>query len=302
MKPIVITGATGLLGKKIVALLHKKNYDVIIFSRSPQKAKEVLPYAQEYVRWNAEENGDWAKYIDGAYGVINLAGTNVGEGRWTEKKKKEIYDSRIVGTRGIVNAILQADNPPKVLVNTSASGFYGNSDIVQTEEQTAASDFLAQVCNSWEAEAQKASSVTRVVCPRVGVVLDANEGALAKLSLPFKMFTGVWLGSGKQWMPWIHRDDVARIFVWALDEPRLQGAINAVAPNPVTMKQLAKSIGKTMHRPLLAPVPEFALKLLLGEQHSIVTGGNRLSANKALSLGFTYNFPVVEDALKDLLQ
>lgn len=302
MKPIIVTGATGLIGKKIVTGLHKRNRDVIVFSRSPEKARTLLPYATEHVQWDAREEGAWMKYIDGAEGIINLAGTNVGEGRWTAQRKKEILDSRVIGTRGLVNGIQAAKNPPSVLVNASAVGYYGNTgDTIANENSPAASNFLAQVTKAWEEEAIKAEEKSRVVRARIGVVMDGKDGALGKLKLPFQLFIGGHLGSGKQWLSWIHRDDVIEMLLWSLLNPNVQGALNVVAPNPMTMKEWAKAVGKVMKRPSLFPVPEFALKLLLGEQHCIVTEGQRVSSEKAAALGYVWKFPDIRSCLQDLL-
>jgi uncharacterized protein len=303
-KRVVITGATGLIGKKIVAQLHKRNIDVIVFTRSPEKARKALPYAQEYVSWNAESvaNQEQIDAISGAYSVINLAGENVGQGRWTHDRKRTIIDSRVNGTRGIVHAITQAETAPQSFINCSATGFYGNTgnaDIVESNQR--GDGFLADVCVAWEAEAMKAEDKTRVVLPRIGVVLDSNEGALAKMKLPYSLFVGGVLGSGKQYLPWIHKDDVARMILWSMDKESIKGAINVTAPSPVTMKEFAHTLGSVMKRPSLFPVPEFVLKLLLGEQHVIVTQGTKALPQKAREFGFEWSFASLDKAIRNLM-
>lgn len=302
---VVITGATGLIGKKIVAQLHKRNIDVIVFTRSPDKAIRVLPYAQGLVRWNAEAQPTQEQIdaINGAYSVINLAGENVGEGRWTPTRKKAIFDSRVLGTRGIVHAIRQAEFPPQSLINCSAIGIYGNTESADISENSERGQgFLADVCSAWESEALGIADKTRVVLPRIGVVLDSDEGALGKMKLPFSLFLGGVLGSGKQYLSWIHKEDVARMILWSMDNESVRGQLNVTTPTPVTMNIFAKTLGSVMKRPSIFPVPEFALKLLLGEQHVIVTQGSRVLPSKAQEYGFNWSFSSLEKAMRDLLK
>lgn len=304
-KRVVITGATGLIGKKIVAQLHKRNIDVIVFSRSPEKARNVLPYAQGFIKWNAEAtaNQEQIDAINSSYSVINLAGENVGEGRWTPTRKKAIFDSRVLGTRGIVDAIRHAEIPPQSLINCSAIGIYGNTESADiTEDSKRGEGFLADVCSAWESEALSITDKTRVVLPRIGVVLDSNEGALGKMKIPFSLFLGGALGSGKQYLSWIHKEDVARMILWSMDNESVRGQLNVTTPSPVTMKIFAKTLGSVMKRPSIFQVPEFALKLLLGEQHVIVTQGSKVLPSKAQEYGFNWSFPLLDKAMRDLLK
>lgn len=300
---VVITGATGLIGKKLVALFHKRNIDVTVFARNAEYAKSVLPYAKNHVEWNIGKPELWAKHLENTTCMINLAGASVADGRWTNERKKEILDSRVMSTNALSEAILQCNKAPESFLSTSATGIYGFcKDEIITEESLVGSGFLAEVCEQWEASSQKASAATRVVNPRIGVVLSTKGGALAKMLPPFKFFVGGPLGSGNQWMPWIHLNDVVAMLHWAMELNTLKGAVNCVAPNPVTMRKFASELGNVMHKPSLFTVPEFMLKALLGEQASIVTEGQRVQPTKALSYGFNFAFPTLHTALEHLLE
>jgi hypothetical protein len=301
MKKIAITGGTGLIGKKLINALKYRDYYIINFTRDIEKSKITLPNADEHIQWNINKT-DWYDKISGSYAIFNLAGASVAGGRWTEKYKKLIYDSRINGTKALVKAIENAENKPKVLINSSAVGYYGNrfnEDI--TEKSSKGIGFLSDVCNDWESEAT-ASSAGRVVLARTGVVLDKNEGALAKMLLPFKMFAGGPLGSGKQYMPWIHIDDLIEMFIFVMENENIFGAVNFTSPNPVIMDEFAKTLGQVLGRPSFFRVPEFALNLLLGEQAEIVTEGQKALPKVSIGNGFDFKYKNLENAVKDLLK
>lgn len=301
MKKILLTGATGLIGKKIAGKLIDRGDKVIIFSRSADKAKKIIPGAAEYVEWNYRKE-NWQIYLEGLDAVIHLAGENVMAKRWNREHKASILNSRVEPTRALVSAIGKASLKPKVFVSASAVGYYGNSELPVNEESLPGKDFLAEVVNAWEAETKKADRYNvRRINIRIGIVLDKNEGALAQMITPFKYFVGGPIGSGNQWFPWIHIDDVAGIFLYALDNENVEGAVNCVSPNPVTMNQFAEAIGKILKRPSLLRVPEFILRMILGESSSVVTGGSKVSSSKIISCGYKFKYNDVEEALNNLL-
>jgi uncharacterized protein len=238
--------------------------------------------------------------------VLHLAGENVFAKRWNAAFKQMLVDSRVKSTTNIADALKRkprrADGSPKTLVNASAIGIYGpHGDEELTEESPAGSDFLSRLCVDWEAatHAVEAAGV-RSTQVRVGVVLDKNGGALAKLLTPFKLFVGGPVGSGKQYMSWIHHDDMVGLFLFALDTPGCVGPINGIAPNPVTNREFSKALGKALHRPAIFPTPGFALKLLLGEVADVVTNGQRVLPRKALALGYPFRYPTIDGALAEL--
>ena len=299
---IVISGATGFLGKFIISALSSKGYDICVLSRNAEKARKSLGEAHQYVQWNGELSAELQSAIEGSKAVIHLAGANVAGARWSERYKREIMESRKQGTSSIAQAITLAELPPEVWFSTSAIGYYGNGgDEIKNEHSTAASDFLSKVCQEWESATIPAEQYTRVVRGRIGVVLDKREGALAKMLVPFRLMVGGWLGSGRQWLSWVHYSDVVGMIVWAIENRSVHGALNIVSPNPVTMKKFADTLGKVLGRPSWFPVPEFLLKLVLGEQAWIVTAGQRVQPEVAQRLGYTFQFKELDIAMKNLL-
>ncbi len=310
-KTIILTGATGLIGSSIFEKLIQRGDRVIIFARNPDTAKEKLPNAASYVRWDAEKfdeqsSGNWRDSIGQADAVIHLAGVPVAE-RWNDGYKKRIYDSRVLSTRSLVSAIEASSRKPNVFISASGIGYYGiqpqQPDVPElTETSPAATDFLATVCVDWENEALKAETFgVRTVVIRTGVVLSTKGGALEKMLTPFKLFAGGPVGSGRQWVSWIHLDDEVAVFLYALDNPDVHGALNATAPQAVTMSDLASSLGKALSRPSLFPVPKAALQLLFGEAADVVAEGQRVAPKRLTELGFRFSHQEVDAALKDLL-
>jgi hypothetical protein len=233
--------------------------------------------------------------------VVNLAGEPIAE-RWTPEHKKAILDSRQLGTRKIVEAISQANPKPSVLINASAIGYYGTSETATFDETSASgNDFLAEVCQVWEAEAKKVKEAgVRLVILRLGIVLG-NGGALAKMIPPFQMFAGGPIGSGRQWFSWIHRDDLVDLILEALKRPEIEGTFNATAPNPVRMNQLCQTLGEVIHRPSWLPVPNFALELLLGESAKVVLEGQQVLPKATQAIGFQYQYPTLKPALTEII-
>jgi uncharacterized protein (TIGR01777 family) len=256
-------------------------------------------------QWDGRSLGPWAAHVNGAHAVVNLAGASVAGHRWTDAFKQEITSTRVDSTRACVGAIAAAQHRPAAFVSASAVGFYGDrGDALLDESAAAGTGFLAEVCKVWEAEALKAEALSvRVPLVRTGVVLarPSEGGALAQMVTPFKLFAGGPIGSGKQWLPWIHVDDEVAIFLWALDDARARGPVNAGSPNPVAMGAFSKALGRALGRPSWARVPGFALRLLVGEFADALLGGQRLVPKRLLDSGFQFRFPTCEAALGDLL-
>jgi uncharacterized protein (TIGR01777 family) len=263
--------------------------------------KEVYTGVQ-VVAYDPMQLGDWQQVLVGCEGVVNLAGEPIAEARWTPEQKQTILNSRVVTTQNLVEAMRQADPHPRVLVNASAIGFYGTSEVATFDESSSSGDdFLAQVCQQWEAAAKAAESRgTRVVILRLGIVLGPG-GALAKMLPPFRMFAGGPIGTGRQWFSWIHRDDVVDLIVTALTDSSWQGIYNATAPHPVRMTELCKQLGRVLNRPSWLPVPSFALEALLGEGAKVVLEGQRVLPSQTLAAGFKYEYPDLPQALEQVL-
>lgn len=306
-KTVVLTGGTGLIGKALTQALTARGDKVVLLVRNPEKAKSELPNLAGYYAWDAmSEGGEWTTAMASADAVVHLAGTPVAA-RWNDEYKKQIYDSRIISTRNLVRTIAQSQAKPKVFVTASGVGYYGNQgysndEPMLDESAPPAADFLAKVCIDWEKEAFEAEKFgVRAVAIRTGVVLSTKGGALEKMLTPFKLFAGGPLGSGKQWVSWIHIDDQVGLYLFAIDNEMVTGALNAVSPNPVQMQKLAETLGKVLSRPAIFPVPKAALELLFGEAASVIAEGQRVSPKRALELGFSFNYPTLEGALRDLI-
>lgn len=293
MRQILITGGSGLVGKRITELLEKKGYEVAWLSRSPQTQKTFL--------WEVEQGKIDPEAIEWADAIIHLAGAGVAEKRWTSERKKLILESRTKSTELLFKAIQGAVHKPNAFISASAVGYYGfNTGPILVEETTSpGDDFLAQVVIAWENEVKKIESLSiRTVMLRIGIVLDAEGGALGEMLKPP---VAAPLGSGDQWMSWIHLEDLARMFVFALEKTTLQGIYNAVAPNPATNQQLTKEAASAKGKPYVGiGVPGFALKLVLGEMAAMVLGGNRVSSQKIQKTGFEFEFSELKPALKDI--
>ena len=292
---VVIAGGTGFLGRSLSQSLAAEGHDVVVLTRG--SADRTL----NAVRWTPTgEGGPWGSAIEGAGAVVNLAGESIASKRWTEAQKRNILDSRVQATRSLVSAIRTAANPPPVFVSGSAVGYYGPlGDGIATEDAPPGSDFLARVCVTWEEEARRAATArTRVTCIRTGLVLAKDGGALPPMLPPFRFGAGGPVGSGRQYWPWIHRQDWVDLVRWTIRTADAGGAINATAPNPVTNAEFARALGRAMHRPAFMPAPAFALRLLLGEMaDSLVLSGQRAVPGRAERGGFTFTYRTVDDAL-----
>ncbi len=282
---ITITGASGLIGSRLVKQLEQRGDEVTKLSRK--------------TNWNPIEGPAPAELLAGRDAIVHLAGENVAQ-RWNDESRKAINDSRELGTRHLVEGIAQADPKPTALISSSAVGYYGPHGDERLDEDTPpGTDFLAKVCVAWEREAQAAEQLgLRVVRVRTGVVLDADGGALSKMLLPFKLGGGGPVAGGAQYMPWIHVDDVVGIYLAAIDDARWEGAVNASAPEPVTNKAFSKALGRALHRPAVAPIPGAAIRLLYGDMAEIVTKGQRVIPRRTLALGYTFQHPDLHEALR----
>ncbi|GMU87743.1 MAG: NAD-dependent nucleoside-diphosphate sugar epimerase [Ignavibacteriales bacterium] len=303
MKKIVITGGTGLIGGILLRMLHERGDQVYLFSRNPDAAKGKTPGASGYLKWRGND-ADYSSDLEGMDAVIHLAGANVAGQKWNSAYKKEIYDSRIGSTRALIEAMKKLKIKPEVFVSSSAVGYYGDAGEEElTEDAKPANNFLADVCLQWEKEAQKAEEAgVRPVQIRTGVVLSPQDGALKKLLLPFKLFVGGPLGSGRQWFPWIHADDIAAMYIYAIDNTNMRGPFNGAAPQPLRMHEFSKALGKVMKRPSLFPVPEFVLRLILGEGAGVALASQKVVPKAIADAGYIFRFPEIKDALQNLLE
>ena len=299
---VTVTGATGLIGSRLVAALQARGDDVAVLSRDPARAQERLT-GVEAVAWNPEREPAPVAVLSSSDGVVHLAGENLAQ-RWTKDAKRRILSSREIGTRNLVAGLAAADPLPRVLVSSSAVGYYGPRGDERLDEQApAGGDFVAEVVRTWEREAEAAAALgVRVVRLRTGVVLDSNGGALSKMLPPFKAGIGGPVAGGRQYMSWIHLDDVVGMLVAALDDDRWSGPVNATAPEPATNADLSKALGRALHRPAIAPIPALAIRTLYGEMAEIVTKGQRVIPRRALELGYSFRHPELDEALESALR
>lgn len=301
---IILTGGTGFIGTYLLQRLSEQPNDIVLFTRSPAAAKTMNAASLRYVHWDAKSFGPWIEEINGADVVINLIGKNVFEQRWTAAVKQELIDSRVHSTGLIVEAIRRSSRKPNVLVSASAVGFYGEKgDELVTEESPGGNDFLAGLVVQWERAAKKAEEYgVRVANPRTGIVLQKDGGMVERLLLPFRLFGGGWIGSGKQYIPWVHMDDVVRGMLYPIENETVSGPYNLMSPNPVTMKDFCRILGNVLHRPSWVPVPDFALKILYGEGAKVIIAGQKAVPQKLLNAGYQFSFSDLETALKDILR
>ncbi len=293
---ILITGGSGFVGQALCASLSADGHTPLVVSRSPAKAAKVLPE-------NAQVRQSAAEFLDEhPDAIINLAGEPIAEGRWTEAKKKKMLDSRVDATRAVVEFCEKADPAPKVLVSASAVGFYGDQGDREVTEQTEPNDeFAHQLCKRWEAEATQAQEHgIRVAIVRIGLVLDAGGGMLAKTTPVFKLGLGGKLGDGSQYMPWIHRQDLVRAIRFLVEQDGSEGPHNASAPNPVTNAEFTRELGAALNRPAVLPAPALALKVAFGEMSRLLLTGAKMKPARLQEAGFQFTFPHLDKALGDI--
>jgi uncharacterized protein (TIGR01777 family) len=299
---VTLTGATGLIGTRLVAALARRGDEVTVLSRDPARARERLGTGIQAQAWDPLGAPAPASALAGRDGVVHLAGEPVAQ-RWSAAARERIRTSRESGTANLVAGLRSADPRPRVLVSASAVGYYGpRGDEQIAESEPPGSDFLAQVCVAWERAARAAGELgMRVALVRTGVVLDPSGGALAKMLPPFRAGVGGPVAGGHQWMPWIHVDDLVGIYLAALDGEDWRGPLNASAPHPVTNRDFSKALGRALHRPALAPVPRLALRALYGEMEQIVTTGQRAIPSRPLALDYAFAHPQLDEALRSAL-
>ena len=295
---VVITGGTGLVGSTLAGTFSQPT----ILSRRPDSVSATVPGAIG-AGWDPSAGSAPAEALAGADVIYNLAGEPIASGRWSDEKRRRIIESRKLATRTLVNTIASLDERPRVLVSASAIGFYGDRGDERLDEASAAGeDFLAEVCKTWEDEAVKAEALgVRVVRVRIGVALSPEGGALGKMLLPFKMGAGGRVGSGKQWMSWIHLDDLVRLLRFVALESDVSGPVNATAPEPVRNAEFTDTLGSVLRRPTVIPLPKFALRAVAGEASDLLLASQRVHPNVAMGLGFAFEFSELQPALEDLV-
>ncbi|MBM4246236.1 MAG: TIGR01777 family protein [Deltaproteobacteria bacterium] len=301
---IVVTGATGFVGTPLVRALIARGHEVVAWTRDVSRARLQLPAQCALQSWDAHAPNDPAK-LRGIDAIIHLAGESVAGSRWTAARKKEILASRVDSSRSLVDTlrVMAASDRPRALISASAIGFYGDrGDEVLTERSAAGEGFLADVCRAWESEVARAGALgVRTVAVRVGVVLGRDGGALGAMLPPFRLGGGGRIGSGRQWLSWIHLEDLVGLFVHAVESAQLSGVVNGVAPGAVTNARFTKELGRALGRPTILPVPKLALRLLLGEMSAILVASQRVSPERTLASGFAFRWPELGPALESLL-
>lgn len=295
---IAIAGGTGLVGSKLVDLCKKRGDEIFVLTRGDEGTFDGVTY----VKW-ITDNANPALTLEGIDAFVNLAGVSLNGGRWTEEFKKQIYDSRMKATNEAFNILQSLNNRPSVYVNASAVGIYPNSDTeIYTEKSNkVATDFLGVTVKDWEQHAKVFSELgMRTAYTRFGVILDKEQGALPRIAMPYQYFVGGTIGSGEQWVSWVHVEDVARAILYVIDNDSIEGAVNVTSPNVKRMKQFGKIVGEVLGKPHWLKVPRFALKTVLGEQSQLVIEGQYVLPEKLLEHGFKFKFASLDDALRDL--
>jgi len=291
---ILITGSTGLIGSELQKDLAAKGYELLLASRTAKTGPE-------HIEWSVEDGFADPDKLEGIDVVVHLAGESISGLRWTDDKKKAIRDSRVLGTRNVVEAIAQLKNRPKTFIAASALGFYGErGDEEVTESSPAGDDFLAGVCKEWEAESRRAEDAgIRTVLLRSGIVLSKDGGALGTMLVPFKLGLGGVVGDGKQWMSWISLTDEIAIINYVIENENIRGAVNAVSPNPVTNHEFTKTLGEVLYRPTILPVPEFAVSMLFGEMgDALLLGSTKIIPKRLEDAGFEFRYPNLKEAIE----
>jgi uncharacterized protein len=298
----IITGGTGLIGNALAKELSEHGYEVVVLSRSPQITRGSLSPNVRCVGWDGKTASGWGELASGATAIVNLAGANISGGRWTTDKKRQILQSRLDAGRAVSSAVENASIKPEIVIQSSAVGYYGpHGDELVAEDTPAGKDYLADVCVRWEASTAdvERSGVRRVII-RTGVALSARGGALPLMALPYRLFVGGPIGSGRQWFPWISMIDEAAAIRFMIENEAASGVYNFCAPKPLTNIEFGKVLGRVLHRPSYFPVPAFAFKLILGEMSTILLDGQRQVPERLQKSGYTFQFPEAEQALIDI--
>lgn len=305
---VAVTGATGFVGRQLVERLIQQGHQGVVFVRNAAKASQLFQKFSrpdlDIVIYQPKDSGSWQATLAACDGVVNLAGEPLFDDRWNAASKQEIIESRAKGTDKIVEAIAHSPTKPTVMVSASAVGYYGTSETtIFNEKSPAGDDFLAQVCQAWEhAASQVTEQGVRLVIVRIGIVLGPKGGALARMLPPFEFFGGGPIGTGRQWIPWIHRDDLVSLIVRALTDTTIAGVYNATAPQPERMKDFCQILGTVINRPSWLPVPGLALELLLGEAAQVVLKGQNVQPEQTQTAGFEFAYPSLKSALEEILK
>ncbi len=297
MKKIIITGGTGLVGKRLTTFLQEKGYEVNILCRNPKQPNEY--------KWNIEANFIDEKVFENAIAIIHLAGAGVADKRWTDERKQEIIDSRVKSTQLLFEYLAEGKHQIQSFISASAVGFYGDrKNELLTETSSNGTGFLAEVCQLWENEVEKIASINIAVSKiRIGIVLSKDGGALPKLDFPIRFGIGAYIGNGKQFVPWIHIDDLCQIFYHLFEHKNQNSTYNACAPDVKTNKEMSKTIAHVLHRPFIPfPAPEFVLKTVMGEMAAMLLMSNNCTSKKIQQTGFVFQFPTLEKALENIYQ
>jgi uncharacterized protein (TIGR01777 family) len=304
MKRVIVTGATGFIGKALCFRLAEEGYEVVALTRSLEKGKKLFGNKATAAKWGGQSAESWLDFVDGAWGIVNLAGENIGSGRWTPQKKQSILQSRLDAGRAVVEAVESVEKKPEVVIQASAVGYYGSRDDELIDENSSPGEgFLAGVVKEWELSTQKVESLNvRRVVIRSGVVLDRGGGAFLRLLKPFRLFIGGPLGSGRQWFAWIHLEDELEAIIFFLKRENLQGVFNLTAPESLIQKDFARLLGKILKRPSWLPAPGFMLRLFLGEMaEEMLLVSQKVAPGRLLEAGFRFRYPQAELALREIL-
>lgn len=299
---IAIAGGTGFVGSALVKKLLDKNHELFILTRNT--ADKHSSKNLQYVQWlNVDDSPEDA--LESIDVFINLAGESINSGRWTDERKKRILNSRITATREVLRIVSRLEEKPYTLINASAVGYYGTSrnETFTEANSKSGTDFLAETVTRWEKEASKAEEFeVRTVFCRFGIILEKDDGALPRMALPYKLFAGGPVGTGDQWVSWIHLDDVVNGILYCIEHEQLQGPVNFTSPNPLTMKEFGKILGEVLNRPHWLPAPGFALKIALGEMSTLVLEGQKVLPEKLQALGYDFLYPDLRSALRNIYQ
>ncbi|MFZ4621238.1 MAG: TIGR01777 family oxidoreductase [Bacteroidota bacterium] len=300
---IIITGGTGFIGTHLLHTLSKEEHSIVLLTRRASARKSVGRSDVRYLQWDPLVRGEWMKEVDGADVIINLIGKGVFEERWNARVKKQILESRIIPTQLMVEAVSAAKVRPSLMISASAVGFYGSrADEIITEDSSGGDDYLADVVRQWESAAYAAEQFgVRVATPRIGLVLEKSGGMIGKMLLPFQLFVGGPIGSGRQFLPWVHMDDVVRGILFPMQQSTFSGIYNLVSPHAVTMNEFSKTFGSVLHRPSWLPVPDFALSILYGEGAKTILSGQNAVPKKLISSGYQFTYSDLRTALQNIL-
>lgn len=305
IQKIVVTGGTGFVGRKLCALLSNKNYEVVVLSRSTERAKKIFGEKVSAVLWDGKTHAPLVDLLQENTAIVNLIGENIGSGRWTSKKLSKIINSRVDAGNAITTAIEKSQTKPAALIQASGIGYYGNQhDKILDENSTQNPSTLTDIATQWEKSVEKVTSMgVRLAIFRLGVVLGKDGGFLSRVVLPFKFFMGGHQGSGEQWISWIHINDVIYAILYLIENEKLEGVFNLSSENPVQAREFYRHLGKVLNRPSWLPVPGFAMRLLLGEMaDELILSGQRAMPKRLLENGYQFDFSDLKQALTDLME